>query len=112
MSARNKIISRGWTSEAADMMLKRANADADPVAFGIVGQILSRAQRSAYRKKPIPNSLRTQVFARDGFKCKVCGSTQDLCIDHIIPERRGGATTLKNLQVLCRSCNSRKKDHE
>ncbi len=43
-------------------------------------------------------------------KCVTCGSTVDLCIDHITPITRGGSDDLDNLQILCRSCNSRKKN--
>lgn len=39
--------------------------------------------------------------------CKLCGSRKYLRADHVIPERKGGPTTLENLQTLCRSCNSR-----
>lgn len=60
------------------------------------------------RKKPIPVSLRVKVQVRDGGKCCACGTDQDLSIDHIYPESRGGLTVLENLQTLCRSCNSRK----
>ena len=47
--------------------------------------------------------------------CKECGRTldkddRDLTIDHIIPQKYGGTNSVLNLQVLCRSCNSRKKD--
>jgi 5-methylcytosine-specific restriction endonuclease McrA len=63
---------------------------------------------SRYSKKPIPNRLRRQVFERDGYRCRQCGSPDDLCADHIIPEFRGGPATLENLQTLCRACNVRK----
>jgi hypothetical protein len=62
----------------------------------------------SYRKAVVAPTLRAQVFARDGYQCRHCGATQGLCIDHIYPERHGGASTMDNLQTLCRSCNSRK----
>jgi 5-methylcytosine-specific restriction endonuclease McrA len=38
-----------------------------------------------------------------------CGATHDLTVDHINPATRGqGELTLADVQVLCRSCNSRK----
>lgn len=42
--------------------------------------------------------------------CSWCGSPRDLTVDHIVPqaERPDLAWTESNLQVLCRTCNSRK----
>jgi 5-methylcytosine-specific restriction protein A len=34
----------------------------------------------------------------------------DLTVDHIVPKKKGGTDSAANLRVLCRSCNSRKKD--
>ena len=62
----------------------------------------------AFVKQPIPEALRWEVFERDGFKCKSCPSRSFLRADHVIPESKGGPTTIENLQTLCRSCNSRK----
>ena len=53
-------------------------------------------------------SVRFRIFSRDGQSCLKCGSLSDLCLDHIIPLARGGDSSDENLQVLCRSCNSRK----
>ncbi len=56
----------------------------------------------------IPDSVRQEVLERDGYKCKKCSSPSYLELDHIIPRARGGATSVKNLQVLCRECNRKK----
>ena len=40
-------------------------------------------------------------------KCKGCGKTTDLSINHIIPRSVGGTDDLSNLEILCRGCNSR-----
>jgi len=61
-----------------------------------------------YKKVPIPEELRWEVFERDGFKCVKCDSRRFLRADHIIAESKGGLTVLSNLQTLCRSCNSKK----
>lgn len=45
---------------------------------------------------------------RDGLYCRLCKSTDHITIDHIIPIANGGINTLSNLQILCKSCNSRK----
>ena len=70
---------------------------------------LRRAIRPAPRpKRKIPAPLRWEVFKRDDFRCRRCGTRDDLSCDHVFPEFKGGQTTLGNLQTLCRSCNSRK----
>lgn len=57
------------------------------------------------RNKKISKSLRWTVLERDGYKCRACGATNCLEIDHIVPRSKGGPTIESNLQVLCADCN-------
>lgn len=66
------------------------------------------ATRPRGRREPIPREVRRAVFERDGGKCTECGSTFDLQYDHVIPVALGGASTVKNLQLLCADCNRHK----
>ena len=52
--------------------------------------------------------IKDWVFLRDGDRCKMCGSTKRLTIDHIVPVAWGGPDDADNLQVLCQDCNRRK----
>lgn len=62
-------------------------------------------------KTSIPTALRWQVYQRDAYTCVKCGAMEGvLHCDHIIPESKGGATALGNLQTLCQSCNCSKGD--
>jgi HNH endonuclease len=61
-------------------------------------------------RRPLPPALRRAVMERDGGACRVCGSTDRPSIDHIHPVSRGGMSVIGNLQVLCRSHNSRKSN--
>lgn len=59
-------------------------------------------------KSNIRPSLRNRVLSRDNNRCRWCGfanSTRQLEADHIVPESKGGETTLDNLQCLCSACN-------
>jgi len=48
------------------------------------------------------------IIHRDGHQCSRCLTTDDLTLDHIVPVEKGGSDDLDNLQILCRSCNSKK----
>lgn len=56
-------------------------------------------------RKQIPESVRAEVWRRDQGRCVNCGVKENLQFDHIIPVSKGGATSAKNLQLLCQSCN-------
>lgn len=51
---------------------------------------------------------RAEVFARDGYRCLACNATDDLTVDHIQHQSRGGGHQEDSLRTLCRSCNSRR----
>jgi 5-methylcytosine-specific restriction endonuclease McrA len=59
-------------------------------------------------RKAIPDRVKMFVWQRDGGRCVECGSNENLEFDHIIPVSMGGATTERNLQLLCEPCNRRK----
>ncbi len=69
----------------------------------------SRAKRAQISKQR-PSLLETLSQRDGGLHCQHCGATSDLTIDHITPLVRGGSNELDNLQILCKSCNSRKSD--
>ena len=53
---------------------------------------------------------RLVVHQRAGYRCEYCGypeaaSSTPLEVDHIIPEARGGLSTLDNLALCCRACH-------
>lgn len=54
------------------------------------------------------------LVLRDGKRCAVtdCRSTARLRIDHIDPLSRGGVSELRNLQLLCFPCNSKKSNKQ
>lgn len=59
-------------------------------------------------KRRIPQDVKIAVSARDGGRCRQCGSVQQLHFDHVIPVSRGGANTVANIQLLCGPCNRAK----
>lgn len=65
-------------------------------------------RRSQFSQKY--DQLMLALIHRDGFECDICGTTEDLTIDHVIPLSKGGGDELGNLRLLCRLHNSLKGD--
>ena len=54
---------------------------------------------------------RSEIFARDGYRCAYCGLVFDvsaLSIDHVQPRMRGGDGSGGNVVTACTSCNTLK----
>lgn len=71
------------------------------------------------RRAYIPTWVRNSIFFRDRGHCCCCNrdltgliSIIDLnkAIDHIVPLAEGGSNDISNLQLLCKICNSEKRD--
>jgi hypothetical protein len=85
------IVERALKEEAH---IARASAAAERVALP-----------APARRAPIPSDVRSAVWQRDAGRCVECGSSENLEFDHVIPVSMGGAHTVRNLQLLCVSCN-------
>ncbi|MCX8044352.1 MAG: HNH endonuclease [Desulfobacterota bacterium] len=63
------------------------------------------------RRRIIPTSVKLEVWKRDGGKCVICGATDELHYDHIIPYSKGGTSlTAESIQLLCARHNLEKRD--
>jgi len=70
------------------------------------------AQLSAQRRRVIPTHVKLEVWQRDGAKCSMCGATDELHFDHVLPFAKGGTSlTAANVQLLCARHNLAKSDH-
>ena len=77
----------------------------------LLGQLESEVVDTvSQRRDAIPKSVQHEVWRRDQGRCVLCGSQERLHFDHIIPASRGGASTARNVQLLCERCNLTKSD--
>ncbi len=64
-------------------------------------------------KRQINTTLKNNVVERAQGSCEYCRSqarfaTQAFSIEHIIPQSKGGDTSLDNLALACQGCNNHK----
>jgi hypothetical protein len=88
-------------------MIERQTLD-ELIEEGKVFNIYTKADGN---RTTIPSAVANAVWNRDGGRCCMCGSKENLEFDHIIPISKGGATTFRNLQLLCHKCNLIKSDN-
>ncbi len=72
----------------------------------LAGRICKRIRPDRY----IPKWMKVEVLKKYKHQCNYCGSKKALEFDHIRPVSKKGLNELKNLQILCKPCNLKKKD--
>lgn len=55
----------------------------------------TKLSKSQYAK------LRLQILERDGWRCRICGSTQNLQVDHFKKRSQMGGDDASNLWTVC-----------
>lgn len=87
----------------------------------IVGRAEKAARRAKVRKATVEQVDPYAVFARDGWRCQLCGIATPEAkrgstapdapeLDHVQPIAKGGAHSYANTQCACRRCNGCKSD--
>lgn len=74
---------------------------------GVAREDIGRSP-GAIRSRRYRRRRSARIFARDGWRCRYCGSRTRLSIDHIEPRCRGGSDAVENLATACLACNCRK----
>jgi len=72
-----------------------------------VARLVHRFRRHKKRVK----FSRTNILARDRWKCQYCScelNTHDVTYDHVTPRSRGGKTCWENIVSCCADCNAKK----
>lgn len=60
--------------------------------------------------------LRLAIYLRDRFTCLYCladlhgAHPQDITLDHLVPDSKGGSNASENLITACRACNCSRQD--
>ena len=55
----------------------------------------------------IPKKVKHEAMKKAGYKCEMCGSTNALQYEHIVPYSVGGKSNGDGIKILCRNCNLR-----
>lgn len=67
------------------------------------------AKSNGFGSRHIPDEVKRIVWQRDGGRCCECGSDENIEYDHKHPVSKGGSSEEGNIQLLCRTCNRRKR---
>lgn len=89
----------------------------DDIHYRILATAIAMANQTLVRKsdttptRHIPRDVRQRVWQLYGGRCAECGADNYLEFDHIVPAAKGGSNSDANVQLLCRQCNLKKRDH-
>jgi len=107
IGAKNRWSLAGWwwvyaiTGKAQPVY----NSD-NRVNIAQAGSEAHRARKLKAKGNGVSNKEWKDIKEKYGNKCLKCGSKENISMDHVIPLAKGGEHDVKNIQPLCRHCNS------
>lgn len=73
-----------------------------------VFQFMLTTPHNRKNRRSLNKTIFKKLLHKYKFSCVECGSKEKLSIDHIKPVSKGGTDEFNNLQILCKTCNSKK----
>lgn len=103
---RLRMTQKVWAEKNRDAVKKihKAWRDGNREKLRHWGQL----RRSRTHKSMLSESDIVEIRALYVGGCVRCSRKDNLSLDHIIPVSKGGKHIRENIQILCRSCNSKK----
>ncbi len=98
-------------SQAAKLLISRLSDD-----IGLFESFIHTyeiPQRNVPKLEKLSKPIKDKLYKKQKGLCKRCGNAleeEQLKIDHIIPQSKGGGNYYENLQLFCGNCNSVKND--
>ena len=109
-----KVAKKRLKQKLLLLKLKESDVQLCPDCEAIINKHMEYCDKCGLKLKSksryIPKTIKKIIWLRDGGKCVECGSQENLEFDHIIPFSKGGANTVKNIQILCSKCNKKKSN--
>lgn len=94
----------------------KRDRDGCDVSQGVTGTGAARKSKRGdnFYKSWEWKKLRFEVLKYYGAECMLCGSKENICVDHIYPRKKYPQLALNfhNMQVLCRDCNMGKSNDD
>jgi hypothetical protein len=84
--------------------LLSAGAEEQLAALKLIREV-NRAVHEGKRTQGASQLLPLVAASQGGHYCRMCGESQQLHVDHIVPTSRAGTEHASNLQLLCGPCN-------
>ena len=104
------LISPDFTDKQRQTLMQICNHKILEYEKKFGGKIWIHRARSS---RIITGSNRYNVLKNAKSRCELCGIHKDkkaLDVDHIVPINKGGPNVIENMQALCYTCNSQKRD--
>ena len=101
---------KGRFTPEQEILLVQDDFDSERRKFERLRHKFDLAQHTEPRtdRTGIPEQVRIAVWRRDNGRCVRCSSRERLEYDHIVPVSRGGSNTVRNIELLCETCNRSK----